>query len=245
MRVRHFAFTQLLLLALPVVLFFSSCRFLGGERIDGNGRVVTQQRNVGRFNSIDVSGALDVRVRQDATAAVRVETDENLQEFVETFLDGNTLVVRNKQGYNLDPSNNTIVYVSAPEFRDLEVSGASKLIGENTITSNDMGLRASGASEITMDVKTQKLETEATGASSIQLRGSAERFSSEASGSSHLRCLDLQTSEATLDLSGACNAEVTAEKQLNIEASGASDVKYRGNANINQKSSGASSVQKI
>ena len=207
--------------------------------------MVTQQRNVGSFNSIDVGGALEVRVRQDAAASVQVATDENLQPYIETYLDGNTLVVQNKQGYNPDPSNNTIIYVSAPEFKNLEVSGASKLIGENTVTSNDLGLRASGASEISMDVKAQKLETEATGASNIQLKGRADKFSSEASGASHLRCLDLQTDETTLDLSGASDAEVTADKQLNIEASGASDVKFRGNANINQKSSGASSVQKI
>lgn len=245
MRTLFIAFAVTPILAFSTALLLSSCHYLGGERVDGNGNVVTRQRNVGGFNSIDVGGALEVHVRQDASPSVRVEADENLQEYVETYVEGGTLVIHNKQGYNLDPTSEIVIYVSAPQFRDIDVSGASKLIGENTITANELGLHASGASEITLDVKAQRLETEATGASGMQLRGNAETVSSEASGSSHLRFLDLQTNETTLDLSGASNAEVAAEKQLNIEASGASDVKYRGNASINQKSSGASSVQKI
>ncbi|HET7897562.1 MAG TPA: head GIN domain-containing protein [Flavisolibacter sp.] len=232
-------------LTLSVVFLLSSCRFLGGERVSGDGHVVTRQRNIGSFNSLDVGGALEVRIRQDATASVRVETDENLQEYVETYLDGSTLVIHNKQGYNLDPSKDIIIYVSAPEWKDLDVSGSSKLMGENTLNANELGLHVSGASEMNLEVKTRKLETDMSGSSSIQLRGSAETASSEVSGASHLRCLDLQTNETTLEMSGASDAEVTAEKQLNVEASGASHVRYRGNANIDQKSSGASSVEKM
>lgn len=234
-----------LLLVFTAVVLLVSCRFLGGERIRGNGNIVTVQRNVGSFNSIEAGGAVEVRVKQDNANTVRVEADENLLEYLDVFTDGNTLVIQSKDGFNLDPSEDIIIYASAPRFANLDISGASKLISEGTLTGDEMEVGASGASEIRMDVKVEKLQAGLSGSSTMELRGEASHFVTEGSGASTIKAMDLNTEETTLDLSGSSNAEVTANKQLNVEASGASDVRYRGNANINQKSSGASSVKKI
>ena len=232
-----FLFTSIILLA--------SCRFLGGERISGNGNIVNVQRNVGSFNSIEAGGAVEVRVKQEAANSLRVETDENLLEYLDIFTDGSTLVIRTKKGFNLRPSREVIVYATAPRFANLDISGASKLISEGILSGDDLEIGASGASEVNLNVKVEKLQADLSGSSTMQVKGEATRFSTEGSGASTIKCMDLITEETTLDLSGASNAEVTANKQLNIDASGASDVRYRGNANINQKSSGASSVKKI
>ena len=234
-----------LLLPFAVLILFSSCRFFGGERIRGNGKIVRTQRNLGSFNSIEAGGAVQVHVRQDAANSVTLETDENLLEFLDVFVDGKTLVIRTQKGYNLDPSDDIIIYASAPAFEKLDVSGASKIIGDGTISGDNLALGASGASEILMNVDVSKLEADLSGASILQLKGNAANFSTGASGASKIKCIDLATEETTLDISGATDAEVTANKQLNIDASGASNIDYRGNANINQKSSGASSVRKI
>lgn len=224
---------------------FISCRFLGGERVSGNGNIVNVQRNVGSFNSIEAGGAVELRIKQEATNSVRIETDENLLEYLDVSIDGNTLVISTKKGYNLRPSREVIVYASAPRFVNLDISGASKLLSENTLTGDELEIGASGASEINLNVKVEKLQADLSGSSTMELKGEATRFTTEGSGASTIKCMDFITEETTLNLSGASNAEVTANKQLNIDASGASDVRYRGNANINQKSSGASSVKKI
>jgi hypothetical protein len=236
---------KIFFIAVLAMCFVTSCRFLGGERIRGNGNIVNVQRNVGSFSSIEAGGAVEVRIKQDGTHAVRIETDENLLEFLDVFTDGNTLVVRSRKGYNLDPSKDVIIYAAAPRFESLNISGASKLIGEGPLTGGDLELGASGASEVDLEVRVEKLQADLSGSSTLKLRGEAKRFSTEGSGASTIKCLDLATEETTLDLSGASNAEVSASKQLNIDASGASDVRYRGDANINQKSSGASSVRKV
>lgn len=233
------------LLAFSAMLLLTSCRYFGGERVHGNGKVVTQTRNTGSFNSIEAGGALEVRVRQDANTSLKIETDENLQEYIEAYTDGHTLILKQKQGFNPDPTNAIIVYVSAPSFESLELSGASKMIGETALSGDKLEMHISGASELAMELRVSKLKAELSGASSLRLKGNAASVSTEASGASKIRCMDLATDETTLDLSGASNAEVTANKQLNIEVSGASDVRYRGNASVSQKSSGASNVEKV
>jgi hypothetical protein len=89
------------------------------------------------------------------------------------------------------------------------------------------------------------LKADLSGASTLELKGTTARFSTDASGASKIKCMNLETDETDLHVSGATDAEVTANKQLNIDASGASNIDYRGNASINQKSSGASSVRKV
>ena len=226
-------------------VLLTSCRFMGGERIRGNGNIVTVQRNMGSFNSIEAGGAVEVRVKQDAANSVRIETDENLLEFLDISIDGSTLVVRPRKGYNLDPSDEIIVHASSPNFKTIEVSGASKVLSESVIKGDELELGASGASEIRMQVETSTLKADLSGASTLELKGTSSRFSTEASGASKIKCMNLDTDETDLHVSGATDAEVTANKQLNIDASGASNIDYRGNASINQKSSGASSVRKV
>jgi hypothetical protein len=224
----------------------SSCRYFGGEHISGNGHVVTRQRNADSFNSVDVSGGIKVHVRQDPSSSVKVEADENLMEYIDVYNDGNTLVIKERQGYNLDPSKDIVVYVAAPVFREIEVSGACDIVGDNTISGNEaLSMHVSGAGDIIMQVALPKVNAEISGSGSINLKGQATDFSAHVSGAGGVKCFDLITENTKLDLSGASEVEVTANRQLDIDASGASTVEYKGNANVSQNISGAGSVKKV
>jgi hypothetical protein len=231
---------------LLVLVLFSSCRFMGGKQVRGNGQITTRETNISGFNSLDVSGALEVHLRQDAGNSARIETDANLMEYLDVYKDGNTLVVKTKDGYNLRPSRKVILYASAPGFRDIKVSGACDIIGDNQLTgSGPLSMSVSGSGDINMQVSVPDVETEVSGSGSINLKGQATNFAASISGSGEIHCLDLVTENTTLDLSGASDAEVTANKKLDINASGASDVRYRGNAVVNQNTSGAGSVRRL
>jgi hypothetical protein len=230
---------------LMVILLAASCRYFGGKRVHGNGRITSRQVSIGNFNSIELSGAMNLHVRKDVTASVRIETDENLMELIEVHNDGNTLVVRPKDGYDPDPTKEIFIYAGAPEFRSIDVSGASEVTSDNILTSSEeLRVQASGASEISMEVNVARMTTDVSGSSKIKLKGLARDFTVSSSGASDIRSFDLITDNARIDISGASEARVTANKTLEVEASGASDVRYRGNASVSQNSSGASSVRK-
>jgi hypothetical protein len=236
---------RLLFIAIASTLFFSSCQSFMGERIRGNGHITSRQVNVGSFNGIDVSGAVGVHLKQDPNPSVKLETDENLMEFIEVFTEGNTLVIRTKNGYNLDPSRGVVAYVSAPAFKAIGVSGASEIVGDNAISVNDqLNLGASGASKIMLQLNGGNITGDISGASSLHLSGQVSKIDMQASGASHVRAYDLVTDDAAFDCSGASDAEVTANKNLRVEASGASHIRYKGNASVSQSTSGAPSISK-
>ena len=212
----------------------------------GDGNVVNQARNVTGFNSVDVSSALEVFVTQDSTFSVKVEADNNLQEFIEVYKEGEVLHVRQANNINLDPSKDIKIYVSAPAFRRFEVSGASGIRTQNRITSTgtfELGL--SGACHGELDVKAPKVAVDLSGASNVSLRGETKDLDIEGSGSSDIKAFELLAENVTVDISGAGNVEVFASAKLSASASGASDIKYKGGATVNSDVSGAGSVKKV
>jgi hypothetical protein len=229
------------------VLIFSSCHYLGGKRVNGNGNITTRDHTVGQFQRVEVSGAMQVYIKQDSIQQpVKVETDENLQDLVEIRESNGVLYISPVDNYNLDPTKQLKVYVAAPLFKGFGVSGASRLYSENKLTSSEtMDIDLSGASEIKLDLKAPRINTEISGASTAMLTGETKDFNASGSGASHYKCFDLMTENTTVDISGACSADVFASVKLDVQASGASGVKYRGAAALTQDLSGASGIKKV
>jgi hypothetical protein len=237
---------RIFFIAFAFVTFLSSCQIFGGKRVSGNGKIVTQEKSVNGFSNIDVSGAVTVRLRQDSIPGVKVETDENLLEYLDIHVSGNTLVIETKKGYNLDPTDEVIVYATASHFKNIEASGACDIVSDNLLSGNEaLEIDASGAVNINLQVTLPKLSTHVSGSGEVILKGTAKDFSGSISGSGNIKAFELITDNTDLDLSGAAGAQITANQKLNVEVSGAGDVEYKGNASVNQRISGAGSVKKV
>ncbi|MBK9939721.1 MAG: DUF2807 domain-containing protein [Chitinophagaceae bacterium] len=235
-------FTLLLLF----VVLFTSCRYVTGKRIKGNGNVVTETRSFSGFTGVDVSSAIHLYVKQDSAFSVKVETDDNLQSYILIKQDGNILRIMQEHNTNLDATGKIKVYISAPLFNTLDASGACKIIGENVLTATDeINVDVSGASNAELELKAPKVSGEMTGASNLKLKGQTKDLHIEGSGASNAYCYALLSENAEVDVAGASSAEVFASVKLKASASGASHVRYKGNAAVNQSASGAGSVKKV
>lgn len=234
-------------MALLLTLATTSCYYLGGKRVHGNGHITTQERSVGSFDEVDVSGAVELYVSGGESGPVKVETDENLQEYVEVEQHGNSLEVRTRRGYNLRPTQKVIVRVSSPNYTKLSVSGASNIIGQDKIHGNDrLEMSVSGAGDIRADVDAPKFEAGVSGSGDINLRGNVRDFELRISGAGDAKCYDMLAENTIVHISGAGSAEVYASVSLDAHVSGAGSVSYKGGAaKVSQQVSGAGSVKKV
>src|SRR6185295_60899 len=183
---------QVFIIAVAALLLFSSCRQIFAKRIRGNGNITTQTRSAGGFNSIDVSGSIDVYVRQDSSPSIRVEADDNLQQYVETFRDGDVLRIKTEEGYNLKPSKQIKVYVSSAMFKRFEASGACNIFSEGKINSTSgIDVDLSGSCDVTMEISAPKITADVSGACSVKLKGDTKEFKIQGSGSTDIKCFDL------------------------------------------------------
>jgi hypothetical protein len=236
-----------LLFAFLIVSSVSSCVLnFGGKRVKGNGNITVDERSVSSFEEVDVEGAIDVYVEQGSLAPVRVEADENLQSYIEVGASNGRLVVKSKSGYNLKPTKKIKLYVTAPNYRKLEVSGACNIYSTNKINlQNRLAVEVSGAGDIRMDVTGPEVSAKVSGSGNVDMKGETRDFNLEISGAGNAKCYELLSEKTSVEISGAGSAQVFASVSLDAQVSGAGSVKYKGNASsVNKQVSGAGSVKK-
>jgi len=237
---------KLIFLALISSFVLASCGEVFGDRIRGNGNIKTETRSAGEFNSVDVSGAMDLYVKHDSVRSVRIEADENLLQHIVVIEEGHKLVIRPERGYNLKPSGAIKVYVSSPVFHRLEASGACDIISENKIMSDgELVIDMSGSCDADVELNAPKVFADMSGSSDITLKGETKDLVIDGSGSTGVKSMELMAENVQIDISGAGSAEVFASVKLDVDISGAASVTYKGNAAVSQKISGSGSVKKV
>jgi len=236
-------------LFLSTSLILVSCQEFIGQRVHGNGNIKTEDRSVNDFKNVDVSGAAKVFVTQGDHPSVKIETDENLLQYIEVNQTGDKITIRQRPGFHIVPSNNERlqVYVTAPVFNSIEASGACDILGQNKISNpENLEVRVSGAGDIRMELEAPRLSAQVSGSGSIYLKGQAKDVSLDLTGAGNAYCYDLLSENTKVDITGAGDAEVYASVRLEADVSGAGTVNYKGHAaDVNQHVSGAGSVRKV
>ncbi|MDB5277034.1 head GIN domain-containing protein [Ferruginibacter paludis] len=207
-----------------------------------------EQRTLnGSFNSIKVSGGIDLYLSQFDTESIAVSASEDkYREHIKTVVENNTLKIY-YDGDRLWNSGNKKLkaYVSFKNLEKLQASGASDVQVAGTINVPALQLDMSGASDFKGAVKTESLKLELSGASDATISGVTNSLAIHSSGASDFKGYDLVTDICSAKASGASDIHITVNKELSADASGASDISYKGNAVIKgQHSSGASSIGK-
>ena len=114
------------LAAFIVILFSVIANGCFGPSVSGSGRVISETRNVGRsFSNVSVEGSSRVVIAQDGAESVTVTGDDNLLSYIETKVQGSTLVLGEKSGVRLSPSKDIGFKVTLRKLDSLEISGSA------------------------------------------------------------------------------------------------------------------------
>ena len=233
------------LLIAVVFISLPSCRFAGGKRVKGNGNVVTKEVNRGDFTKVEQKGSFDVYLSNSSSTTVKIEAEENLIDYIETYVDNNTLVIRTKEGFSLKPDRDIKIYIAAPHLTDIQSSGAGDIISQSLLSdSTKMSFEVRGSANIKVEVNAPEIQAEISGSGDMELKGQTRKFNAEVNGSGNIKALDLKAEDTEIEIKGSGDADVFASSSLNVNVRGSGDVRYKGNATVTQHISGAGSVSK-
>ncbi len=236
---------RVLLFVLPLAVIISSCGFVGGKRVRGNGNVRTEDRTPGSFTGVASHGSFNVFV-STGPQSVRIEGDENLLQYIETYVEGNTLNIETKDGYWLKPRRDINVYITNPNFSSIQSYGSGDIIGRSPISDSvKMDVGVTGSANIDLEINSPVVVAGITGSGDIKLRGETKAFKSEIHGSGNVRAMDLKSEEAEVNIAGSGDAEVYASVKLKIDVAGSGDIRYRGNAQVSSNIAGSGGVRKV
>src|SRR4051812_32432584 len=95
-----------------IAAVFSSCYNPFNKTIKGSGNITTSERNLSDFSKIRCAGSFNVELTQGVPSAIKIETDENIQSYIETHVNGDELYIRTKEDVNIRPSDHTKLYIT-------------------------------------------------------------------------------------------------------------------------------------
>lgn len=240
-------FSRIALLTLSFLLITSSCSISinGPERVTGSKNVVSEVREVGYFNAIQVSNAIDLIVTIGEEFHLEVKADDNIVPLLITEVEDDVLKIFVERGFTFRNVKSQKVYVTLPLLTSLSASGASNVSFTNPVMGDALSIKASGASDIKLEVELAFLEVRLSGASDLKIGGFSQYTNARLSGASDMKSYNFACDLLEVVLSGASDIKITVNEKISGNLSGASGIKVKGNPATDVKTSGASSVQKL
>ena len=220
-----------------------------GKKIRGNGKMVTEERNVGSYDEISVSGWFDVELISGEEGRLTLHGEENLLEYLITEVKNGKLEIKTRKGYNLQSSSwkSGGIRVSVPveDVRAVSMSGSGDVRGKTKLVSDYMEVVMSGSGDMELEIESDEMDVTLSGSGDMGLEGSCGKLQVRVSGSGDVNAYGLSAREVEAVVSGSADIEVTATEFIKARVSGSGDIHYRGNPEkIDSKTSGSGSIQK-
>lgn len=211
-------FLLLKLFTFIALVLTGACHFPG---VEGDGRVVTETRNVSDFTTIEAGGVFTIDWVNGAPGFT-ITTDQNLMRHITTTVTGRKLHL--EWDTQLRPTNGIKVKLSSPALTGVQLNGAVRF-NARQLSGNSFVLEGNGATR-------------------IGLEGTVNGLTAELNGASRLEAEELNTQTCEMSISGAGRAAVSPTDSLRVAISGAGKVTYAGSPKIIEKNiSGAGSVK--
>jgi len=234
-----------LLLLTGLIVVTCSCHYVNSRHISGNGNVSSEQRNVTGFTGVESHGDIDI-IASQGSFNIKVETDQNLLQYIETIVDNGRLIVRFRQGISLMHLSTAKVYVTAPELNAFETHGSGNISSQGKISGkNKIDIDVSGSGDIELDLDCPEVKSETHGSGNITLTGETKNFSCRTTGSGDVKAASLKAENVKTSIHGSGDNEVFASESLDVEIFGSGDVHYKGEPKISTSVHGSGSVTKM
>ena len=233
-------FQAKIFILLSVCVLLQACG--SGVHETGSGTATEETRNVGAFNNLNIEGDYEIVLQEGTNPLVTVQTDENLHQYIETRLDGNTLVIRDLE--KIEPTETTRLIITYQKIEEIKLGGSAKVSNRGVLKAKDLDLRIDGAAVIDLALQAEELEVKIAGAGVVTLSGEVNKQTVALSGAGNLDSYELKSKECTIELSGIGSAQVFASSSLNAEVSGVGNIRFKGDPrNIKREVSGLGDIE--
>ncbi len=241
---KQFLIAILLIVGISGIVATSACNGCNGKR--GNGHVIKQNRPVTSFNKISIEGIFPVVLSQDGGPEfVKVEADENLQDFILVRNEGNELVVETEDNVSIRRSKRLKVFINLKNISELSYKSVGSLTtdGKLKLDSFEINSESVGKVDLDLDARFLRANLNSVGVTNLQGQVTEARINNKSVGT--LNAYDLKTKTMMLHNTAVGNAEIFADSAFFIRSSALGNVHYKGGGVVKElKSEGIGKVEK-
>lgn len=204
------------------------------ETIEGNGKTVTRDVPVTSFDGLKASGIYELKLSQGNQESVKIEADENLQEYFNVRNEGNKLVIDMKklENKNFKSKNKMRVFVSFKKLKEMELGTVGNVASEEQLNFDDINMSNKSVGNVDLKLTAKKLDLKNTSVGNVKLSGKAQDAVVKNSGVGSLQAGNFVVQTMNIENTGVGSAEVNAEKNLKVKDSFLGTVKNKGSAPV-------------
>ncbi len=220
--------------ALALVFSSSIAQDNNRETIEGNGKLVTKEVPIQSFDALEANGVYELKLTQGNNESVKIEAEENLQEFFSVKNEGSKLVIDTKKlnNKNLKTKNKMKVYVSFKKLKSLELGTVGNVQSENQLSFDNLDLDAKSVGNVNLNLTANKLNLNNKSVGNVELSGKAENAVVKNKGVGSLVAPNFVVQTMDIENDGVGGAEVNAQKNLKVKDSFLGRVKNKGAAPV-------------
>ncbi|WP_458627164.1 head GIN domain-containing protein [Winogradskyella sp. PC D3.3] len=236
--------TRIIIISI-ISLVILSCNFSMnlGEGVDGNGNVVTIERDISSdFNEIKVSQGIDLYITQSDVIGLSVEADENLQDLIMTDVENSILRIYTTE--NIRRARSKKVRLNIETISAIKATSGSDVYSTNTISVSNLELNCTSGADMELNVITDTLKCKSTSGSDIDVSGTTKTLIAEATSGSDINASKLKAQISHVKATSGADISVNTSKELTANATSGGDIRYSGNPEkINTSDNSAGSVK--
>ncbi|MDR2927986.1 MAG: DUF2807 domain-containing protein [Cytophagaceae bacterium] len=208
------------LMIIIAACLLSSCH--GGFFEDGNGHLVTTERDVAAFDRLKIKGCAEVHYHYSKEQLVEVTVDSNLDDATDIYVKKGVLIVSERRGWH--DFTRYVVDVYTPDLAGVEIEGSGDFFTDD-------------------DIDTHTFTADIEGSGKITVSGVCDNLEVEISGSGDFNGQGITISHAEVEINGSGNVRLCVTSYLHVEINGSGDVYYRGNPQLSTDVNGSGDIK--
>ncbi|WP_299439993.1 DUF2807 domain-containing protein [uncultured Aquimarina sp.] len=167
-------------------IFFLGNIYAQKEKIKGNKIVMTEEKIVDAFHTIELYDNFEVSIDEDSDHIIKIEADSNLQEFIEVEIQDSILKIRGTKFFRRAKALN-IKISCASELKKISTYDKIDLKSLSSIKSSELRIEANDNSEVFLSIDTGKVTGISNGKSTLELHTDSEEAFYQVNENSELK----------------------------------------------------------
>ncbi len=195
--------------------------------IEGSGYIISESRDLGAFNGIEVRGNFSVQITQGDQHSIIVYADDNLLEHIRTDISRDLLKISADKRFTGNEKPKIIIELS--ELRAIDGSAGAKVYAEEAIHGRELSLKLRSGAESHLNLFYDKADIEVKTGAVVKLHGTVEGLIANSATGANLDARNLTAVNCYVSSKGGAQSNVFVTGQLTAQVSSGGIIRYTGN----------------
>ena len=235
---------------LSVVLFLCVQGCVGvvfnRETVRGSGSLSEETHTFTGIAGVRLSTIGELDIRLGDTEELRIEADDNLLQYFEAGMDGDTLEIGTRRGFNLRPSQKVRYTLTLKELDFIGLSSSGNAHAP-ALSADHFEISISSSGDLSLDgIDANALRVQISSSGDVDIGDAvADTQDIRISSSGDYRGESVRSGHVTVRLSSGGSARLWAAESLDATLSSSGAVYYRGDPEVSDSHSSSGRVRQI